>query len=229
MSAQILRLRGRAVKINPPHLTDERSRAVRLGSSPAELRHREGLSVSSSAQTRRQPAKADGMESRTLRARRQPLVDEPDTMGVYGILLKRAIISQVGPRANLPRTRFYRSNLGDDAAGRSTAPNNYVLTSRRCDAAGQCFCRCGSMTPGLPGREQPSALASAVDAFSYNATARLDIYSKRHRQGQGRQLAPAPKDPQPDHAPLRSQVRVLTAMDPVGQEDRAGTSARSRP
>jgi hypothetical protein len=74
------------------------------------------------------PEAAQKLEGSNARQSGERLVNETDTMGVYGnYYLKRAIIAQLGLGANLPEDAIYPLNLGDESGKPLDGANKYPI------------------------------------------------------------------------------------------------------
>jgi hypothetical protein len=124
-----------------------------------------------------------------------------DTMGVYGnYYLKRAIIAQLGPGANLPEDAIYPINLGDESGKPLDGANKYTITFDK-----------GATPPvnafwsitlyDQEGFQVANALnrfaVSSWMPFKYNADGSLDLYFQNESPGKDKEAnwLPAPKGP----------------------------------
>ena len=124
-----------------------------------------------------------------------------DTMGVYGnYYLKRAIVAQVGLRANLPEDAIYPLNLGDETGKPLDGANKYTVHFDK-----------GAMPPvnafwsltlyDLEGFQVVNPLnrfaVSSWMPFKYNADGSLDLYFQNGSPGKDKEAnwLPAPKGP----------------------------------
>ena len=137
-----------------------------------------------------------------------------DTMGVYGnYYLKRAIVTQLGLGANLPEDAIYPLNLGDETGKPLDGANKYTIHFDK-GAAPPVNAFWSITLYDAEGFQVGNVLnrfaVSSWMPFKYNADGSLDLYFQNESpgQGQGSQLAAGAEGTvQPDHAPLRPEVR----------------------
>ena len=146
-----------------------------------------------------------------------------DTMGVYGnYYLKRAIVTPVGLGANLPEDAIYPLNLADDTGKPLDGANKYTIHFDK--GATPPVNAFWSITlyddDGFQVANTPQPLRrQQLDALQVQRRrlARSLFPEREPRQGQGSELAARAEGAvQPDHAPLRAEVRCADRqMEPA--------------
>ena len=230
------------LKLNPPHITDEPivAQLKKIGIEPGKSFDIEKLDPA----VRNALASAPE-DAQQLMAWKMPTLARvvngwsmnTDTMGVYGnYYLKRAIVAQVGLGANLPEDAIYPLNLGDESGKPLDGANKYTLHFDKGEHRRRSSAFWSITLYDAEGFQVANPLnrfaVSSWMPFKYNADGSLDLYFQNESPGKDKEAnwLPAPEGRiQPDHAPLRPEVRgAHRKVEPAAGHARAGRSRNLR-